>query len=184
LKFATVVLLISLSGLMLSARQNDTKASAEPPCPSSEGVYYLDGLAWKPMERITISERVRKTNPLPFTKQKMLAQYPGASAGITVGASPKFCIFGADQATAKILMIASLEVKGDHREMVSHSSRSLSTTSRSGVPEDQLQPTEVKRTADKSFEISTTNQLPPGQYLLFARSPNMGYDFGVGSSAQ
>jgi len=105
-------------------------------------------------------------------------RFRDAAAPITLGETPKFCLRGSMQFSRNIV-IAALDVKSDHREieMVHIGQYSGAKT---GIPDNKIQPIEVKTLSDSSVEISVRNTLRPGQYMIFPMGQGgMGYDFGV-----
>lgn len=167
----------------ISAAHQPSTSTGEPPCPSENGPYYLNGATWKPMQMITLSGAGTKINPVPFFgSAKMNNRYPGTAAPITVGPMPVFCHSGQTQFSRNIV-IASLQVKGDHRELQIGSAHGFGGA-KVGVADKNLQPIEIT-TSDSGLRLTTKAPLAPGQYIILpSSSGGMGFDFGVSDSAQ
>jgi len=153
---------------------SSSNTSSEPPCPAKYGAYYFDGSAWKEMSQVASGDIAGKARPFGA---KAVARFRDAAAPIAVGESPKFCLYGGTQFSRNIV-IAAVDVKGDHREIqMAHAGLTGST---SGIPDKKLQPIEVKQVSDYAVELWPKSPLAPGQYMIFPMGRGaIGYDFGV-----
>jgi hypothetical protein len=159
--------------------ENSPNPSSGPACPSQLGAYYLDGSSWKSMSQVMSEGSSAHVKPIPFaTSAKGVMRFRDAAAPITLGESPKFCLRGNTQFSRNIV-IAALDVKSDHREIETVHIGQYSGA-KTGIPDNKIQPIEVKTLSDSSIEISVRNTLRPGQYMIFPMGQGgMGYDFGV-----
>jgi hypothetical protein len=158
--------------------------SGGPPCPADYIPHYLDGGAWKPMTMLVsagreagVSMKEGLKNPLnPNAGRTRIAMYKDPAAGITLGASPKFCIAIPANVNPEVLEIGTVDVKKDHRELeITHADKTW-------MPPKRLQAVDVKRISDNVVEIIPKEPLAPGQYVL-GGPPTVGvYDFGVEAS--
>jgi hypothetical protein len=121
-------------------------AAPDVPCPAQYGAYYLDGNSWKAMSRVATEGVAGK--PRPFGA-KAVARFRDAAAPIAVGESPKFCLYGGAQFSRNIV-IASVDVKGDHREI--QMARAGITGTTSGIPDKKIQAIELKQVSDYAVE--------------------------------
>jgi hypothetical protein len=83
---------------------------------------------------------------------------------VTVGAHPTFCMGIPVSISTDNIVIANLDVKGDHREIESLvSSRNSAGT---WIPQNRVRKVQVKRISDGAVEITPQDELPPGQHVL------------------
>jgi hypothetical protein len=115
----------------------------------------------------------------PFTGMKDSARFRDAAAPVTLGESPKFCVYGGPQ-VARTVVIAKLKVKRGHRELeISHGSYINQVSSSKG-----FHPVAILQASDTALEISPKDPLTSGQYLLLPGGGfGIQYDFGVDSKA-
>jgi len=167
------------AGPSQSAAQRNA-SSAEPACPGS-GASYWDGAAWKPMTQVLAEGSSASVRPIPFaTSVKSVARFRDPAAPITLGATPKFCI---STPFPRNLVVASVDVKSDHREIQLMKAGAYSGA-KSGIPDKKLEPVDIKQVSSSVVEVSTTKPLPPGQYIIFPTGQGYsGYDFGVKAGA-
>lgn len=111
----------------------------------------------------------------------MKVRYRGAAASITVGSMPVFCYTGPTEDSQDIVL-ASLEVKGDYRELQVASGRVFGGAN-VGVSDKKLFPIEITKTST-GLRLSTKEPLPSGQYIILPAGGTSGYDFGVSDSEQ
>lgn len=158
-----------------------SSSGGEPPCPTSPGTYYFDGSAWKAMtaaqaERgehgVSIKQGVR--NPLdPLGGYTNITRFKDAAAPLTLGNTPKFCVFVVPQ-MARNVVLATVDVKKDHRE--------LENAMRQGgkIPEKRVQPIDVTPVSDNMVQVTPKKPLESGQYVLAPMgAASQAYDFGV-----
>lgn len=156
------------------------------PCPATYGVTYFDGSAWKTMMLAVQLPREKSTslstgfkdlgkNPLnPRAGETVIYRYKDPAAPVTLGTSPAFCITIAANFNPSQILIGSVDVKKDHREI----EQAVSSRD-SWLPPKRVQPVDVKRVSDTVVVITPKSPLPPGQYVL-GGPPMVGiYDFGV-----
>lgn len=156
-------------------------ASAGASCPTTMTPYYLDGSSWKPMTVVVnagretgVSLKEGLKNPLnPMAGRTRIAQYKDPAATITLGPSPKFCLSLPASVNPEVLLIGTVDVKKDHRELeINHSDKIW-------MPQKRIQPIDVKRISDTMIEITLKSSLAPGQYVLGGPPVLNIYDFGV-----
>jgi len=156
------------------------------PCPTTYGVSYFDGSAWKTMmlavqlpreKSVSLSAGMKDLgkNPLnPRAGETVINRYKDPAAPVTLGASPSFCITIAANFNPSQIEIGTVDVKKDHREV------EQAVSSRDNwLPPKRVQLVDVKRVSDTVVVITPKTPLPPGQYVL-GGPPMVGiYDFGV-----
>jgi hypothetical protein len=163
-----------------SGRQESSESpSSGPACPSQLGAYYLDGSSWKPMSQILAEGSSAHVKPIPFaTSVKGVMRFRDAASPITLGETPKFCLHGSMQ-LSRNLVVAALDVKSDHREIETVHVGQYSGA-KTGIPDNKIQPIDLKTVSDSTVEISIRKPLHPGQYMIFPTGQGgVGYDFGV-----
>jgi len=162
-------------------------ASAQ--CPSSYGASYFDGSAWKTMELavqltrekdVSVKQGFADLGRNPFSAlngsagRMVINRYKDPAAPLTVGQSPSFCIFVPANFNPSQLLIGTVDVKKDHREV-----EQAVSTRESWLPSNRVQPVDIKRISDTVVEVTPKSPLAPGQYVL-GGPPMVGiYDFGV-----
>ena len=162
-----------------------------PPCTSMMSMNYWDGSAWKPMTVAShmggdqgISFKQGLKNPFnPMAGRTNILTFKNAAAALTLEPKPSFCISILPNLDPTEIMIGSLDVKKDHRQLETCTGICASSAKRSmddWLPEKRVQPVDIKRLSDTVVEITPKNQLPPGQYILGGPGVLVGYyDFGV-----
>ena len=90
---------------------------------------------------------------------------------MTLGPNPRFCLRLGPGYNLNTIVVASLDVKGDDREIESL------VRGDSWIPEKHVRPIETKRVSDSVVEITPSKPLASGQYIL--SGPLGVYDFGV-----
>lgn len=156
--------------------------NSDPPCPTSYGVNYLAGGAWKPLT-LAAAEQPKKggliKNPLKSSGgNPNLHRYLKTAAAFTLDPSPKFCIMVPADYNINQIMIGPLEVKKDDREF------EQPKNSDSWFPKNKARIVTVRHIPPNFIEISPSAPLPPGQYVIGGKDPIGIYDFGVGTSIQ
>ena len=161
---------------------------AEPsvPCPTTYGVSYFEGSAWKTMmlavqmpkeKSVSLSAGFKDLgkNPLnPRAGETIIYRYKDPAAPVTLGTSPSFCITIPANFNPSQIMIGTVDVKKDHREI-----EEAVSSRDSWLPPKRVQPVDVKRVSDTLVVITPKTPLPAGQYVL-GGPPMVGiYDFGV-----
>lgn len=153
--------------------------AAAVPCPVSATLNYFDAGGWKPM---TMAPDLRKKrglsvmgslkNPLdPMAGHTTIRRFEGAAAALTLGPSPRFCVYTAPGYNPAGIVLASVTVKNNERQIES------GVRADSWIPEKNRAPIETKRLSDTVIEIVPTKPLAPGQYII--NGPLGVYDFGV-----
>jgi hypothetical protein len=174
-----------------------TAASAPSPgsgdasmqCPSIYGVSYFDGSAWKTMQLavelprqkdVSVKQGFADMAKNPFSAMNgtagrmVINRYKDPAAPLTVGTSPSFCVGIPANFNPSQIMIGTVDVKKDHREV----EQAVSTRD-SWLPPGRVQQVDIKRISDTVVEITPKSPLAPGQYVL-GGPPMVGiYDFGV-----
>lgn len=161
-------------------------AAPSVPCPTTYGVSYFEGSAWKtmmlavqmPKERdVSLKQGFKDMgkNPLnPRAGEMVVMRYKDPAAPVTLGTSPQFCITIPANFNPSQIMIGTVDVKKDHREM-----EEAVSSRDSWLPPKRVQPVDVKRISDTVVVITPKTPLPAGQYVL-GGPPMVGiYDFGV-----
>lgn len=154
---------------------------------------YWDGSAWQAMVMTShvgsgsgISMREALKNPLSHRAGiTQIVTFKNPDASLTLGPRPVFCALVGPSSDPSAIMIGTLDVKKDHRELETCAGpcASKGRGSDDWMPEKRVQPAEIKRTSTNTVEITPKNPLQPGQYLIGA-PPFMGYfDFGVSGAA-
>lgn len=121
-------------------------------------------------------------NPSAGITKIVTLKNPGAA--LTLEPKPRFCIAVPVNFDPTIIMIGSLEVRKDHRELETCNGpcASKGRTADDWMPQKRVQPIDIKRISENLVEITPKNPLPTGQYIL-GGPPLVGYyDFGVMSA--
>jgi hypothetical protein len=111
----------------------------------------------------------------------IVTTFKGSSAALTLEPSPKFCISVPANIDPTAVMIGSIAVKKDHRELETCAGpcASRGRNSDDWMPQKNVRAVDVKRVSDTTVEITPKAPLSPGQYIL-GGSPLIGYyDFAV-----
>jgi len=159
-----------------------------PPCPATAMFNYFDGSAWKPMMQAVALPRERGMslkggfkdiahNPLnPSAGQTNIYRYKEASAPLTLGQKPRFCVTVPPNYNPSQILIGEVEVKKDHREIEQLRSANA------WLPQKDVRAVDAKRIAPTVVEVTPQQPLAPGQYII-GGYPTVGiYDFGVQAS--
>lgn len=165
--------------------------SQHPPCNSTLGVNYWDGSGWKPMTVAShmggdqgISFKQGLKNPFnPMAGKTQIITFKKPAAALTLDPKPNFCVSVLPSSDPTEIMIGSLDVKKDHRQLETCTGMCASSAKRSmddWMPEKRAQPVDIKRLSDTTVEITPKEPLKPGQYLLGGPGVLVAYyDFGV-----
>jgi hypothetical protein len=162
-----------------------SSASPEASCPAGSLGNYWDGASWKPL---TIAEGSGKkrgyslkkslTNPLnPMAGKSIIFVFDGAAASITVGENPRFC-FPTTVNTKPEYFVGILSVKNNEREIEKFITDSRSKGGNPIFPADKTLGTNAKVLSDRFVEVTPTEPLKQGQYIITA-SGGLMFDFGV-----
>lgn len=163
--------------------------SQRPPCTVMLGASYWDGSAWKPMviaahlggeHGVSFKEGLKN----PFNNRAGITNiltFKNPAAALTLEPSPKFCVSVPANYDPTVVMIGSIDVKKNHRELETCSGpcASKGRNTDDWMPEKRVQAVEIKRISDSAVEITPKSPLQAGQYIL-GGPPLIGYyDFGV-----
>ena len=174
------------SGGMAAAATSGSGGGPSVPCPTTYGAFYFDGTAWKtllmavpmPKERdVSLKQGFKDIgkNPLnPRAGQMVVTRYKDPAAPVTVGASPSFCIAISPSFNPSQILIGTVDVKKDHREV----EQAVSSRD-SWLPPNRVEPVDIKRISDTVVVVTPKTPLPPGQYVLGGPPMVAIYDFGV-----
>ncbi len=149
--------MLTLAGVGTSAY-----AQAQRPCPSQYGVYYKASTGWK------VLHQVRSNDSLPKQGDK-----PSGAAISVTDHRPTFCVrrpvasLGTPDKPAPVVLIR-FDPKKDPEPFRNYS-------------EDQVVDAHIGRADEEGlFTISTTSDLPAGEYaILLGSDKNGGYEFVV-----
>ncbi len=177
------------SATAASGAPSAVSGDASAQCPSTYGVSYFDGSAWKTMELavqmarekdVSLKQGFADIGRNPFSAMNgtagrmVINRYKDPAAPLTVGQSPSFCIGIPANFNPTQIQIGIVDVKKDHREV-----EQAVSTRESWLPPNRVQPVEIKRISDTVVEVTPKSPLAPGQYVL-GGPPMVGiYDFGV-----
>lgn len=162
-----------------------------PPCSSTMGMNYWDGSGWKLMTAAShlggdegVSFKQGLKNPFnPMGGRTRILTFKNAAAALTLDAKPSFCTPVLPGVDPTVIMIGSLDVKKDHRQLETCVGACASSAKRSTddwMPPRHIQPVEIERLSDTTVEITPKEPLKPGQYLLGGPGALIAYyDFGV-----
>jgi hypothetical protein len=155
-------------------------------CPAAYGASYFDGTAWKTMmlavqmpreKSISLTQGFKDLgkNPLnPRAGETVIYRYKEPAAPLTVGPSPSFCIGIPASFNPSQIMIGTVDVKKDHREV-----EEAVSSRDSWLPPKRVQSVDIKRVSETVVVVTPKAPLPAGQYIL-GGPPMVGiYDFGV-----
>lgn len=168
---------------------------ARAACGSMPGsVSYWDGSGWKTMTmaaHLGSDRGVSLKNGLknPFNPRAGITQivtFKNASAMLALDPKPRFCLAIPPNIDPTVVMIGSVDVKKDHRELETCAGpcASKGRAADDWMPEKRVQPVEIKRLSDNVVEITPANPLKTGQYII-GGPPMIGYyDFGVTEKPQ
>jgi hypothetical protein len=110
-----------------------------------------------------------------------IVTFKNAEATLAVDPSPRFCLPIPANYDPTVVMIGSVEVKKDHRELETCSGpcASRGRTADSWMPEKRVKAVDIKRISTTLVEITPKEPLPPGQYIIGGPPLISYYDFGV-----
>jgi hypothetical protein len=172
-----------------------SSAPLKSACATMSSASYWDGSGWKTMimaahlgsERsASVTEGLKALGRNPFNSRAGLTNiltFKNPAAALTLDPNPKFCVFVPPSIDPTVVMIGSIDVKKDHRELETCAGpcASKGRNADDWMPAKRVQPVDIKRVSDNTVEITPKNPLLPGQYML-GGPPLIGYyDFGVGA---
>ena len=147
------------------------------------GVEYFDGQAWKAMSSIMPLATTRNLDSGVFLT---VTTYRDTNPLIMVGQHPKFCL---NASYSRNFVVVAMTVSGNHREVLDSEIRGAEVVRgrpRGGTMTNLLEqnriPFMVKPVSDHVVEITPTQPLPAGQYIIYSTGQGFypgGYDFGV-----
>lgn len=159
-------------------------------CTATQGAYYMSDSGWRPMTLVdaqhgrgaSISGALRDLAHNPFNPragQTNVVSLANPASHVTVGTHPRFCMAVPVSVSTDNIVIGSLDVKEDHREI--ESLISAGNAAGTWIPQSRVHKVTVKRLSDSNVEITPQEVLPPGQYVLAgsATAAIGTYDFGV-----
>ncbi len=161
----------------------------EDSVPPSDGVFYRDGKAWKPLQQLSMAggglKHVGKMF-VPGLTPQMVWTFRGSEAPIQIeDRRPTFYVREAPVLeniagrSERDLVIVRFDKKKDHRELQTTSGGNMFTY-KAGFSKERLPEIEVKKVADGLFTVTPTQYLKAGEYMLtFSALGNSGYDFGI-----
>jgi len=167
-----------------------------PTCPTAAGVYYRREAGWKLIEEIHSSgfhttgvAKATLSYGAAAAKVKAVFREVHSPYQVTDPAT-KFCIVGVTQSGRDISIVQMREEKG-RREMEIASMRMWTGVS-AEFKDNQLLKIQVEKLDDKTFLITPSTPIKPGEYILFTNVPDTrgilkangqqalgGYDFGL-----
>ncbi|HYK36009.1 hypothetical protein [Alloacidobacterium sp.] len=179
----------SSAGATATPAASSSNGGPAVPCPSTYGVSYFDGTAWKTMmlavqmpkeKSVSLSQGFKDMgkNPLnPRAGETMIYRYKDPAAPLTTGPNPSFCVSISANFNPSQIMIGTVDIKKDHREI----EQAVSSRD-SWLPPKRVQQVDIKRVSETVVVVTPKTPLPPGQYVL-GGPPMVGiYDFGVRAS--
>jgi hypothetical protein len=184
----------SVATTATAAAPATSTGSMRPPC-STPGPNYWDGASWKPMVMAAHQGRdqgvsIKQGLKNPFNPRGGLTtiyELKNTAAALTLDAQPSFCVMFPATVDPTVIMIGSLDVKKDHRELETCTGPCASSAKRTSddwMPQKHQQPVDVLRLSSTAVQITPKSPLNPGQYLIGGPGAVAGYyDFGVGAQS-
>jgi hypothetical protein len=160
-----------------------------PSCSGISSVSYWNGSAWNPM---TMTAHMGKEaggsfrdairNPLsPRSGITKITTFKDSAAALSLDPKPIFCVTIPQGYDPTSVMVGSIDVKNDHRELetCAGACASRGRASDDWLSPKRVQPMEVKRISPSAVEFTPKSPLSTGQYII-SGSPLADYfDFGV-----
>lgn len=174
----------------------DVAAAQAPACPAAAGVYYRREAGWKLIEEIHstgfhTTGMAKATLSYGAAAAKVKALFRDARSPYQVtDPATKFCIVGVAQSGRDISVVRMQEEKS--RREIEIASMKMWSGVRSEVKDDELLKIQVEKLDDKTYLITPSTPIKPGEYMLFTNVPDTrgllkangqlalgGYDFGL-----